>query len=307
MDGVVLNSRLVKPSNKKTTDLELVKSSENSSLLTSRAVETPEDSVTAESSEGVALEIYTAEHSEERVILDLTKDSSLLDEDGFIDLDETSSRTDRRADQRDAEPDFLKDCKIKEAVRLRTTNKENCKQLMLDSLGTKQDVPKDILDLETCEKLDVVPEVNKSGSSPTNKTEATLDADELNKDKLIEFYLSKDKNEPKSTDDSSKTEIKEEGNRISRGINLTLSSSHSHTTDVLTGQRAEPDSCSAEGKELLPDIDSAAAAEEENKESEGSLASSLMSHSDNKSEIRLWLLKRIQVPIEGMPVCHPFT
>ncbi|XP_072853151.2 nuclear receptor coactivator 7 isoform X2 [Pogona vitticeps] len=297
---VTLNARQVKPSDKeKTTDLELVKSSENSSLLTSRVVETPGDSVTAQSSEGVALEIYTAEHSKERVTLDLTKDSSLLEEDGFIDLEETSSKIDSRVGQGDAEPDFLKDCKIKEEVRLKATNKENCKQSMLDSLGTKQDIPKDILDLETCEKLDVVPEVNKSGSSPTNKIEATLDAnEELNKDKLIEFYLSKDKNEPKSTGGLSKTEIKEEGNSISRGIDLTLSSSRSHATDVLTGQRAGPDSCSVEGKELLLDIGSAAG--EENKESEGSLASSLMSHPDNKSEIRLWLLKRIQVPIEDM-------
>ncbi|KAH0622283.1 hypothetical protein JD844_024451 [Phrynosoma platyrhinos] len=296
-DGFVnSNSRLVKSSDKeKSTDFEIVKSSESSSLVTSRSAETPKDSIVPLSSKRVA-----TESSGERVTLDLTKDNSLLDEDGFIDLEETSSQLDSRVCHRDAGVvDVSKDHKIGEKVRVEATNEENCKQLALDSSRAKQTIPKDVLDLESCEKLDVVPEVNKGGSSPTNKVETTLDAEkELNKDKLIEFYLNKDKDEPQSTEDLGKADVKEKGNNIPVGIDLTLSSSHSHATEDPTDKRAGPDLYSVENKDLLSNIGSAAGTEK--KEFEGSLASSLTSHLDSNSEIRLWLLQRIQVPIEDM-------
>ncbi|XP_062980782.1 nuclear receptor coactivator 7 isoform X2 [Elgaria multicarinata webbii] len=298
---VTLSSRLIKPSEEeKVTDFEMVKPSESSSPVTSRSVETPRDSTIPESSKRVALEIYTTEHSVESVTLDLTKDNSLLGEDGFVELEETSSQVDSRADCGDqGTVDVPKDCKIREEVRLRATNKENCKQSVSDSSGPKHEIPKDVLDLESSEKLDVVPEMNKGSSSPTNKVEATLDANkDLNKDKLIEFYLKKDKDEPPSADDLCKAELKKERNNIPMGIDLTLSSSHSQATKVLTSKRAGPDSCSVERNGPLPEVDSAAGAEK--KECDGSKASSLASHQDNKSEIRLWLLQRIQVPIEDM-------
>ncbi|XP_042304059.1 nuclear receptor coactivator 7 isoform X2 [Sceloporus undulatus] len=299
------NSNLIKSSDKeKSTDFEIVKSSESSSLMTSWSAEAPKDSSVPVSSKKVA-----TESSGERVTLDLTKDNSLLDEDGFIDLEETSSQIDSRVSHRDAGVvDVSKDLKIGEKVRVAATNEENCKQLVLDSSRAKQTVPKDVLDLESCEKLDVVPEVNKGGSSPTNKVETTLDVEkELNKDKLIEFYLNKVKDEPQSTEDLGKADVKEEGNSIPVGIDLTLSSSHSHDTEDPTDKRGGPDLGSVENKDLLSNIGSASGTEK--KEFEGSLASSLTSHLDSNSEIRLWLLQRIQVPIEGtvaeegMPNC----
>ncbi|KAJ6655262.1 hypothetical protein lerEdw1_005606 [Lerista edwardsae] len=292
IDNVVtLNSKVTKSSDeKKLTDFEALKCS-NSTLTTSRSLEATKDSVTTEASEGVALEIYTAEHPEEGDTLGVTKDNSLLEEDGFIDLEETSSQTDGTDVGRVDGPNG---CRRTEEVQPPATNKDNSEQSMLDSSGTKV-VPKEILDLESCEKLDVAPEMNKGGSSPTNKVETNLDGTkELNKDKLIEFYLNKD--ELRSAVDVYKAEIEEGGNNKPLGIDLTLSSSHSQTTEVLPGKQARPDSYSIEGKESLPDVGSAIA----EKGHEESITSSLTPHLDTKSEIRLWLLQRIQVPIEDM-------
>ncbi|XP_053141248.1 nuclear receptor coactivator 7 isoform X2 [Hemicordylus capensis] len=290
-----LNSKLIKPSNKeKSTDFELLKTSESPSLVTSRSTEASRDSVTSEPSKRVTLEVYTTEHSGERDTLDLTKDNSLLGEDGFIELEAISSQTDRKVVGRADNPS---DCKTTEEVRLQATNKENCEQSALDSSGTKHEVvPKEVLDLESCEKLDVVPEIHKGGNSPTNKLETTLDANkELNTDKFIEFYFSKEKDKLQSTDDLCKIALKEERNNKPVGIDLTLSSSQSQVTEVLTGKWTGPDVCSVERKEPFPEVGSAGA---EKKEHEESVASALTS--DNKSEIRLWLLQRIQVPIEDM-------
>ncbi|XP_061479750.1 nuclear receptor coactivator 7 isoform X2 [Rhineura floridana] len=295
---VTLNSTQIQPSDKKSTELELRKPSESSSLVTSKTVETPRDSITPEPSERVALEMYTTESSVERVTLDLTKDNSFLEKDGFIDLEENSSQTNSTVKSRDeGTVDVPNDCKTRKEVWLQAANKENCEQSIMDSSGTKHEVLKDVLDLESCEKLDVMPEMIKGGSSPTNKVETALDANkELNKDKLIEFYLSKDKDEPQTTNNLCEAEVKEEGNNVPVGIDLTLSSSHSQATKSVKGKTAGPDSCSTERKEPSSEVSSAAA----EKKYEGSIASSLTSQLDNKSEIRLWLLQRIQVPIEDM-------
>ncbi|XP_034965135.2 nuclear receptor coactivator 7 isoform X2 [Zootoca vivipara] len=294
---VTLNSTPIKPTEKeKSTDLEL-KPPESSSLVTFKSEETQRDSDTPEPSKRVALKC-TTEHSVESVSLDLSKDNSLLEKDSFIELEETSSQTDSKVKSRDVGTVGVpNDSKMRKEVWLQETNKENCDQSVLDSSGTKHEVLKDVLDLESCEKLDVVPEINKGSSSPTNKVETTLDANkELNKDKLIEFYLSKDKDEPQTTDDLCKANVKEEGNSIPGGIDLTLSSSHSQANKFVKGKRAGPDLCSNGRKEASSEVGATA----EKKDHEGSIASSLPSQLDNKSEIRLWLLQRIQVPIEDM-------
>lgn len=300
-DFVTLNSKVTKSSDKtKSTDFEVLKCSENSALVKSRSPEQSRDSITADASKGVALEIYATEHSGNRDTLSVTKDNSLLEEDGFIDLEETSSQTDGRAVRRVDGPN---NCRRTAENQPLATNKDNCEQSELDSSGTKYEPgSKEILDLESCEKLDVAPEMNKGGSSPTNKVETNLNVNqELNKDKLIEFYLSKD--ELRSAIDVYKAEVKEEGNNKPMGIDLTLSSSHSHTTEVIPGKRAVPDSYSIERKELLPEAVSAVS---EKKGQEESVTPSLTPHLDNKSEIRLWLLQRIQVPIEGKSTCCSF-
>ncbi|KAL8186481.1 UNVERIFIED_CONTAM: Nuclear receptor coactivator 7 [Gekko kuhli] len=304
---VTLNSKLIKPPDKeKPTDFELLKPSEKSSLV---SLEPSGDSIIADPSKGVHSEKYTKECSGRKVTLDLAKDNSLLEEDGFIELDETSSWTDGKGESRDVGPiQVSTDDKLTEEVQLRAANKGSCEQSELDLSGTKHEIGhKEVIDSESCEKLDVMPEINKGGSSPTNKVETTLDAhQELNKDKLIEFYLNKDELQP--PDDSRKAKIKEEGNNKQLGIDLTLSSSRSQTSEDFRSKRVGCDSCSIERTEPLPEVGSAMP---EKKEQEGSRSSSLVSHIDrnggqeidldNKSEIRLWLLQRIQVPIEGRP------
>ncbi|KAM6460384.1 nuclear receptor coactivator 7 isoform 1-T1 [Liasis olivaceus] len=297
---VALNSRLIYSDKENSSNFEVLKSSASPSLVASRSVETPKDSVTPESLEQMTLKTYTAECSVANVTLDLTKDSSLLEEDGFIELDKTSLQTDSKIGCRDAgSVDLHRDhCKIKKEVQLQASNKDNYKQPVLDSSGAKHKVSKDDLDLESCEKLDVMPEMNKGGSSPTNKIKMTLDANkELNKDKLIEFYLGNDKDEPQSIDYLPKDEIKEEKNNMPVGIDLTLSSSKSQPTEVLAVKKAGLESSSVVRNESLLEAGSVAA---EKKTCEGSDTSFLTSHLDKNSEIRLWLLQRIQVPIEDM-------
>nr|XP_056712494.1 nuclear receptor coactivator 7 isoform X2 [Euleptes europaea] len=303
---VTLNSKLIKsPDKEKPTDFELLKPFEKSSLV---SLDPSKDSIIADPSKGVPLEKYTKQCSGHKINLDIAKDNSLLEEDGFIELEETLSWTDGRGDSRDVGPiEVSTDGKLTEEMQVRATNKGSYEQSDLDLSGTKHEaVPKEAIDLELCEKLDIVPEINKGSSSPTNKVETTMDANqELNKDKLIEFYLNKNESQP--PDDSCNAKIKEEMNNKQLGIDLTLSSSHSQTNEDFTGKRVGPDSCSVERTEQLPEVSSAVP---EKKEHEESRSSSLASHLDgkccqeidldNKSEIRLWLLQRIQVPIEDM-------
>ncbi|XP_060094837.1 nuclear receptor coactivator 7 isoform X1 [Heteronotia binoei] len=303
---VTLNSKLITLSDKeKPTDFELLNPSEKSSLV---SLEPSRDSTIGDPSKGVHLEKYTKECSGHKVTLGLAKDNSLLEEGGFIELEDTSPWTDGKGDSRDVGPiQVTTDGKLTEEVPLRATNQGSCEQSELYLSGTKHEVGcKEVIDSESCEKLDVVPEINKGSSSPTSKIETTLDANqELDKDKLIEFYLNKDELQP--PDDSCKAKIKEEGNNKQLGIDLTLSSSHSQTNEDFTMKRVGSDSCSVERKEPLPEVGSAVP---EKKEHKGSRSSSLASHLDqkgcqqidldNKSEIRLWLLQRIQVPIEDM-------
>ncbi|XP_077156316.1 nuclear receptor coactivator 7 isoform X2 [Paroedura picta] len=303
---VTLNSKLIKPPDQeKPTDFELFKPSEKASLV---SLEQSGDSIIDDPSKGVHLEKYTKECSGHNVTQGLAKDNSLLEEDGFIELEETLSWTDGKGDRRDVGPiQVSTDGNLTEKVQLRATNKGSCERSELDLLGTKHEVgSKEVIDSESCEKLDVVPEINKGGSSPTNKVETTLDANqELNKDKLIEFYLNKDELQP--PDDLCKAKIKDEGNNKQLGIDLTLSSSHSQANEDFTNKKVGPDSCPIKRTDPLPEV---ASAVPEKKEHEGSISSSLLPHLDqkgcqeidldNKSEIRLWLLQRIQVPIEDM-------
>ncbi|XP_048347264.1 nuclear receptor coactivator 7 isoform X2 [Sphaerodactylus townsendi] len=303
---VTLNSKRIKPPDKENPiDFELLKPFEKSSLM---SLEPSKDSITADLSKGVPLEKFTKECSGHEITLDLAKDNYLLDENGFVELEEPdSSWTDGRGDIRDVGPIKVTDGKLTEEIQPRATNKGNCEQSELDLSETKHEViPKEVIDLESCEKLDVVPEINKGSSSPTSNVETTLDAkQELNKDKLIEFYLNKDESKP--PDDSCKAKLREEQNNKQLGIDLMLSSSHSQTNEDFTSKKVEPDSYSVERTEPLLKVGSAVP---EKKEHEGSRSSSLASHLDrkdcreidldNKSEIRLWLLQRIQVPIEDM-------
>ncbi|XP_070788823.1 nuclear receptor coactivator 7 isoform X1 [Pituophis catenifer annectens] len=298
---VAPNSRPIKYSDKeKSSDFKFLKPSATPPLVTSGSVETPKDSITPESSEQVTLKTYTAECSASNITSDLTKDNSLLEEDGFIEVDKTSLQIDSKIDCSDAgSVDLHTDhCKTKKEVQLQASNKDNYEQPVLDSSGVKHKFSKDDLDLDTCEKLDAMPEMNKGGSSPTNKIEMNLDANkELNKDKLIEFYLNHDKDEPLPIDYLPKDVVKEEKNNMPVGIDLTLSSSKSQSTEVLSVKKEGLESCSVVRNEPLLEAGPVAA---EKKTCAGLDTPFLTSHLDKNSEVRLWLLQRVQVPIEDM-------
>nr|XP_010341267.1 nuclear receptor coactivator 7 isoform X3 [Saimiri boliviensis boliviensis] len=209
------------------------------------------------------------------------KENSFLGEDeDFVDLEELSPQTDGRMDKKDT----LKEClsldpeeRKKAESQINNSAMEVQVQSALHFLGTENDVElKGALDLETCEKQDIMPEVDKQSGSPESQVEKTLNIHEdLDKVKLIEYYLNKNK----------------EG---------------SQAGDLLTESNKEPDMTWV--KEREPLLVKLNASTEENviKEALDSSLKSTLDNScqgaqmDNKSEVQLWLLKRIQVPIEDI-------
>uniref|UniRef100_A0A8C3RK59 Nuclear receptor coactivator 7 n=1 Tax=Chelydra serpentina TaxID=8475 RepID=A0A8C3RK59_CHESE len=307
------DSKSIKPLDKeKSADFELLKPSDSTVSMESKSLEPPNDMASAEPSERSAVGAHTKEPSGEKVASDSkTKESSLIGggDDNFIELQETATNT--RLDRKDAVTEgFSFDSKELGKARSQVTKSVSEVQdlLAFDSLGTKNDVePKADVDLESCEKQDVMPEVNKCASSPTGKVETTLDAQkELDKNKLIEFYLSKDKDGSQSSENLHKAGIGEGENNKATGVDLTLSCSESQVSKFLTVKSGEPDSSCIERKEPSLEVSLAAVEEKDLKESVKSSAAPSLDKAcqetqlDNKSEIRLWLLQRIQVPIEDM-------
>ncbi|KFV55254.1 Nuclear receptor coactivator 7, partial [Gavia stellata] len=297
--SIALDARQIKPSDKeKSADFEVLQSSESTGSIKSKSVEFPNNITATEHLEKFAVDPCAKEPSGEKNDSDIkTKEKSLLGEgeDDFIELEKTSSHMDRGLDRKTsvmegllAHPRELG--RTKQQVTKPTTEVQE--HLTVDSLEKKDSVePKADLDLELCEKQDVIPEVNKCISSPTGKVETALDTKkELEKDKLIEFYLNKDGNGSQSSEDLHKAEIQKGENNKAIGIDLTLSCSKSHANEVHTVKK----------------ISSAAAEEKDLKESVGSSLVPAVDKTcqetqlDNQSEIRLWLLQKIQVPIEDM-------
>ncbi|XP_061234395.1 nuclear receptor coactivator 7 isoform X3 [Neopsephotus bourkii] len=312
---IALGAKQIKPSDKeKSADFEVLQSSESTSSIKSKSLELPNNITATEHLERFALDPCAEEPSGEKNASDIkTKEKSLLGvgEDDFIELEKTSSHVDRGLDKKGsvmegllADPRELG--RTKQQVTKHTTEVQE--RLTVDSLEKKDSVePKADLDLELCEKQDVIPEVNKCVSSPTGKVETALDTKkELEKDKLIEFYLNKDGNGSQSSEDLHKAEIQKGENNKTVGIDLTLSCSKSQANEVHTVKSMELDSCCVERKE--PSLESSSAAAEQ-KDLKESVDSSLVpaidktcqeTQLDNQSEIRLWLLQKIQVPIEDM-------
>ncbi|XP_006139498.2 nuclear receptor coactivator 7 isoform X2 [Pelodiscus sinensis] len=303
------DSKSIKPLDKKSADLELLKPSDSA-----KSLEPPSDMASTEPSERSSVLGHTKEPSGKKAALDSKiKEHSLMDreDDDFIELRETLSYTNIKLDRKDAVTEGVSfDPKGLGKDRSQVTKSVSEVQdlLAFDSLGTKNDVkPKADLDLESCEKQDVMPEVNKCASSPTDKVETTLDTQkELDKNKLIEFYLSKDKDGPQSSENLSKAGIGDgEENKVA-GVDLTLNCSESQVNKLLTVKSGEPNSSCIESKEPSLEVSLAAVEEKDLKESvKSSSVPSLdkvcqKTQLDNNSEIRLWLLQRIQVPIEDM-------
>ncbi|XP_008945871.1 PREDICTED: nuclear receptor coactivator 7 [Merops nubicus] len=299
--SIPLGAKQIKPSSEeKSSDFEVLQSSESKGSIKSKSLEIPKNMTATEHLEKSAADPCAKEPSGEKKGSDIkTKEKSILEgEDDFIELEKSSSHTDRGLDRKISVMEGLltdpRDLgRTKQQVTKPTTEVQE--HLTVDSLEKKDSVePKADLDLELCEKQDVIPEVNKCVSSPTGKVETALDTKkELEKDKLIEFYLNKDGNGSQSSEDLHKAEIQKGENNKAVGIDLTLSCSKSQANEVHTVKTPSLEiSSAAEEKDLKESLDSSLVPAIDKTGQEAQL--------DNQSEIRLWLLQKIQVPIEDM-------
>ncbi|XP_057614476.1 nuclear receptor coactivator 7 isoform X1 [Chionomys nivalis] len=237
------------------------------------------------------------------------KENCLLGEDDdFVDLEELS-QPGSGMDKGDATKESLSRDQKKREPQTMGSAKQMQVPSSLDLTGLESDAElKGALDLETCEKQDKVPEVDKQSGSPENQGESTLKIHEdLDKVKLIEFYLNKSKEGSQLSENIQKSELSENKRIEPEGIDITLSRSLPQAGDSPPVGHKEPDAIWVKDRENLP-LKLDPRAEENvinNKEALESLESSLDkscqgAQMDNKSEIQLWLLKRIQVPIEDI-------
>ncbi|XP_021029732.1 nuclear receptor coactivator 7 isoform X1 [Mus caroli] len=238
------------------------------------------------------------------------KENCLLkgDED-FVDLEGLSSQPESGINQGDATKECLSYDQKKDVPPTVMSSRKGHVQSAQEVMGPESDTElKGALDLETGEKQDEAPEVDKQSGSPENLGESTLNIHEdLDKIKLIEFYLNKNKEGSQLLENVQKSELSDRKSIEPGGIDITLSSSLPQAGDSPPEGNKEPGTLWVKGGETLP-LKLDPSAEEtviNNKEVLDSMGSSLdrMCHSaqmDNKSEIQLWLLKRIQVPIEDI-------
>lgn len=240
----------------------------------------------------------------------IAKESSLLgEEDDFVDLDELPSQNDSGMDRRDSPKECLslhpKEQRKEESQAIRSARDVQA-QSALSLSGTESDAElKGALDLETCEKQDKMPEVDKQSGSPEGQVENTLNIHEdLDKVKLIEYYLNKSKEG--SPDDVQKAELGDGKRTEPGGIDITLSRSLPQAGEPPTEGNQEPDKNRVKERAPHPLQLGSSTEEDMRKESLGNSLESTLdkscqgAHTDNKSEIELWLLKRIQVPIEDI-------
>ncbi|XP_045150284.1 nuclear receptor coactivator 7 isoform X2 [Echinops telfairi] len=233
------------------------------------------------------------------------ENAHLVEDDDFVDLEELSFQTDSGL----AKGDNAKECVDPRDLRkakskVISSAVEGQLQSVLNVSGTEGGAElKGALDLEACEKQDIMPEVDKQSGSPESQVENTLNIhEELDKVKLIEYYLNKNKEVSPLPENVQKAGLSDDKNIEPVGVDVTLSSSLPQTRDPSTEGKEELDKISPS----LPLQLEPSAEENEFKESlDSSLESSLDkscrgAQMDNKSEIQLWLLKRIQVPIEDI-------
>ncbi|XP_059324046.1 nuclear receptor coactivator 7 isoform X3 [Ammospiza nelsoni] len=174
--SVALGAKQIKPSDKeKSADFEVLQSSESTGSIKSKSLEFPNNITATDHLEKFDADACTKDPSREKNASDTkTKEKSLLGkgEDEFTDLEKTSSCMDKGLDRKIsvmegllADPRDLG--RTKQQVTKPTTEVQE--HLTVDSLEKKDSVePKADLDLELCEKQDVIPEVNKCVSTPTD-------------------------------------------------------------------------------------------------------------------------------------------
>ncbi|XP_058939932.1 nuclear receptor coactivator 7 isoform X1 [Kogia breviceps] len=244
----------------------------------------------------------------------IAKENSLLgEEDDFVDLEELSSQNDSGMDKRDTS----KECLSLDPAELRKTKSQIISsttemqvQSALNFSETECDAElKGTLDLETCEKQDIMPEMDKQSGSPENQVENTLNIHEdLDKVKLIEYYLNKSKEGSQLPDNLQKAELSDGKSIEPVGIDITLSSSLPQADDPSIEGSEQAEKTWVKERAPLPLQLGSSTEENMNEDSrvpDSSLDSTLDNscqgaQMDNKSEIQLWLLKRIQVPIEDI-------
>ncbi|XP_056674704.1 nuclear receptor coactivator 7 isoform X2 [Monodelphis domestica] len=239
-----------------------------------------------------------------------TKENSLLGEDDdFVDLEELSSQVEGGNDKKETpreclslDPDESKKAKSQGT----SSTLEILNQPALDLSRTEYDTElKGALDLETCEKQDMGPEGNKLVISPQNEVESILNIHEdLDKVKLIEFYLNKNKEGSQLIENLEKSEISDGKSNLPLGIDITLSSSVPQADELPFEGSKKPGKGSEKepfSLKMDPSTEERVVKESLDASLESSLDKSCQgAQVDSKSEIRLWLLKRIQVPIEDM-------
>lgn len=242
----------------------------------------------------------------------IAKENSLLGgEDDFIDLEELPSHNDSETDKRDTSKECLSldpEEQRKAKSQITSSAMEMQVQSALDLSRTESDAElKGALDLETCEKQDKMPEVDKQSGSPESQMENTLNIHEdLDKVKLIEYYLNKNKERSQLSDNLQETELSDGKSIEPEGIDITLSSSLPQAVEPPAEGHKDPDKNWVKEKTPHPLQLGSSTEEKMSREPLGDSLESTLDDScqgaqvDNKSEIQLWLLKRIQVPIEDI-------
>ncbi|XP_045698703.1 nuclear receptor coactivator 7 isoform X2 [Phyllostomus hastatus] len=282
-----------------------------SDSLVSGKLKDLESSVEATSVSTTATEVSKGPPGTHTVFKSIAKENSLLGgEDDFVDLEELPSQNDSRMDKRDTSKECLSlDPEEQKKAKAQISSvMEMQVQSAPDFSRTESDAElKGALDLETCEKQDEMPEVDKQSGSPESQMENTLNIHEdLDKVKLIEYYLNKNKEGSQLSDNLQETELSDSKSIEPAGIDITLSSSLPQAVEPPAEGNKDPDKNWV--KEKTPHPLQLGSSTEENTSKEpldDSLGSALDNSCqgaqvDNKSEIQLWLLKRIQVPIEDI-------
>ncbi|XP_031957503.1 nuclear receptor coactivator 7 isoform X3 [Corvus moneduloides] len=170
--SVAPGAKQIKPSDKeKSSDFEVLQSSESTGSIKSKSLEFPNNITATEHLEKFDADSCTKDPSREKNASDTKEKSPLGGEDDLIELEKTSSHMDRGLDRKISVMEGLladpRDLRTKQQVTKPTTEVQE--HLTVDSLEKQDSVePKADLDLELCEKQDVIPEVNKCVSSPTD-------------------------------------------------------------------------------------------------------------------------------------------
>lgn len=283
-----------------------------SDSLVSGKLKDLESSVEATNGSTTVTEVSKGPPGTHTAFKSIAKENSLLGgEDDFVDLEELPSQNDSRMDKRDASKECLSldpEEQKKAKAQVISSALEMQVQSAPDFSRTESDAElKGALDLETCEKQDEMPEMDKQSGSPESQMENTRNIHEdLDKVKLIEYYLNKNKEGSQLSDNLQETELSDGKSIEPAGIDITLSSSLPQAVDPPAEGNKDLDKNWV--KEKTPHPLQLGSSTEENTSKElldNSLESALDNSCqgaqvDNKSEIQLWLLKRIQVPIEDI-------